>query len=322
MESLRELETDIPVCPERGQPLVDEHVVLLGRPPLNRFLEYVEQLAVDGRSMDIRAMTEEWHAARSYIRQIAKEEFGWYDSPPILPLPPHLHQLQNELYKDPVFLKSYRKIATIEVGMVELEKLVVYQRHIDLTHVARLKDRLGPSPSEEAIFKCCLPFNHPMPEMQWMKSNRNTYVFVSSSNDIRFLESTLLTPENLVSYQVSGAICGVVGAVIGYSSNFLHAIQAENRLILNNGGHRAYALRDLGVTHVPCIIKRVANREELRAIAPSDLRKNVDLFLKHPRPSVLKDYFNPRLRKVVTTPRRLYQIKVSFDIETMDIPAM
>ncbi|MCZ7673842.1 MAG: hypothetical protein M5U34_45335 [Chloroflexi bacterium] len=112
-----------------------------------------------------------------------------------------------------------------------------------------------------------------------------------------------------------------MGLVVGFGSNFLNAIAAEGRLVLNNGSHRAYALRASGITHVPCIIQQVSRREELLVIGSNELRQNPDLYLKAPRPPLLKDYFDPKLRKVFLVPRRNRQIKVSFGVEQIDVPA-
>jgi hypothetical protein len=60
----------------------------------------------------------------------------------------------------------------------------------------------------------------------------------------------------------------------------------------------------------------------LDSLAPSDVRKTPELYLQHPRPSVLKDYFDPRLRKLMDVPRSLQQVKVTFDVEVSDVPAM
>ena len=50
----------------------------------------------------------------------------------------------------------------------------------------------------------------------------------------------------LSDYHAAGVVAGVVGLVIGYSSNYLNVVAAERRPVLNNGYHRAYALRALG----------------------------------------------------------------------------
>jgi hypothetical protein len=114
---------------------------------------------------------------------------------------------------------------------------------------------------------------------------------------------------------------GVIGIAVGFGSNFLNAIHAEHRLVLNNGSHRAYALRDLGITHVPCIIQYASSREELSLVASGDLRDHPDLYLRSPRPSMLKDYFDPKLRKIIPIHRRLRQVTVKFETDEAYVPA-
>ena len=113
-----------------------------------------------------------------------------------------------------------------------------------------------------------------------------------------------------------------MGIAVGFGSNFLNAIYAENRLILNNGSHRAYALRRLGVTHAPCIVQHVSSRHELELVASSRVRRDPDRYLKSPRPSMLKDYFNPKLSIVLPVHRRVRQVTVRFDIDEEYVPAI
>lgn len=42
---------------------------------------------------------------------------------------------------------------------------------------------------------------------------------------------------------------------------------------LNNGNHRVYTLRALGITHAPCLIQRALSREELAQIATGGFRR-------------------------------------------------
>ena len=121
---------------------------------------------------------------------------------------------------------------------------------------------------------------------------------------------------------MAGGSAGFFRNGTGFSSNFLNAVYAENRLILNNGNHRAYALRSLGVTHAPCIIQHVPSRDQLGVVAASAVRSDPDLYLKHPRPMMLKDYFNPKLHKVVPVHRRVRQVSVRFEAEENYAPAL
>jgi hypothetical protein len=131
-----------------------------------------------------------------------------------------------------------------------------------------------------------------------------------------------LGPENIASYPPPGALAGVVGMAVGFGSNFLSIIGASDRLILHNGSHRAYALRDLGITHAPCVIQHIYSREELNVVASSAVAERPDVFVRQPRPPVLKDYFDPSLRKILPVIRRLRQVTVKFQVDEAYVPAM
>jgi len=209
-----------------------------------------------------------------------------------------------------------------DIAIVPLDRLVVYQKHIDLTFARRLEQRLGRSPGDEQIFRTCLPSDHPAPPVQWSGVHRDSFVFVSPSHDLRFLGTMPLQSGQIVKTAPRGALVGVVGIAVGFGTNFLNAIHAENRLILNNGSHRAFALREIGVTHAPCIIQYVSSREELDVVAPTAVRKNPAVFLEHPRPALLKDYCDPELRTIIPSRRRLRQVTVKFQVEEGYIPAL
>jgi hypothetical protein len=147
----------------------------------------------------------------------------------------------------------------------------------------------------------------------------NSYVFVSPSMDIRFIESIEVEAAGIANYSPRGPGNRAIGLVVGYGSNYLNAIHANNRLVLNNGSHRAYALRDAGVTHVPCIIQTITREEELE-VTCQPVAQSPARFLAQPRPSILKDYFDPQLRKVLPVLRKFRQVKVSFGVEITDVP--
>ena len=160
---------------------------------------------------------------------------------------------------------------------------------------------------------------NPVVGLVYADPSSDTYVFSSESNDIRFLRSVILQPEQVEGIKTHGTIVGVLGIVVGYGSNYLNAIAAEGRLILNNGSHRAYALRDLGITRVPCVIQKATTPSELTSVAAGGLRKRPDFYLKEPRPPVLKDYFEPRLRQVLRLRPINRHVKVRFTVETYDV---
>jgi len=305
---------------QANQDTADETLYLIGRPTLKQFLRFARRQAVNPPDEGI--LTDEWQAASEVVRTLEREEAGAADNPPITKLEVNskTEPLLTEFLQDPLVQNGFNTVPT-EVAFVELDRLVVYQHHIDLTYVRLLERDLGASPSEEQIFRTSLMHDHPQPPVKWSRVRGNRFVFMSPSNDMRFLGTMKLKAGNIQDYPPPGNTAGIIGLAVGFGSNFLNAIYAENRLILNNGSHRAYALRKMGVTHVPCIIQHVSSREKLDVVAASEVADRPDYYLKHPRPSMLRDYFNPKLHTVMQVHRRMRQITVKFDVEESYVPA-
>ena len=306
---------------QTNQEAAEENLYLTGRPTLKRYLRFVRDHAV--KPPDEGTLTDEWQAAHDFARTLEKAEAGAADNPPISKLEVNSKNepLLTEFFKDPLVRNGFNTVPT-EVAFVELDRLVVYQHHIDLTYVRLLERELGRSPSEEQIFRTSLLHDHPQPPVKWSRVHGNKFVFMSPSNDMRFLGTMKLQADNIQDYPPPGNLAGVVGLAVGFGSNFMNAIYAERRLILNNGSHRAYALRKMGVTHVPCIVQHVSSREKLDVVAASKVVENLDYYLKHPRPSMLRDYFNPKLHKVMPVHRQLRQITVKFEVDQEYVPAL
>jgi hypothetical protein len=309
-------------APVEDPAATDRSLYLLGRPKLKDFLRFVRRHAVHPDEED--TLISEWEEAKARLAALEKKEAGRPDHPSIRRIEPDetFEPLLIEFLKDPVVRHSFNAVPS-EIAWVKLDDLLVHQLHIDLGHVAKLQQRVGPAPSVADLFRTCLPYDHPKPPAKWMRLDSSSYVFVSASNDLRFLGATPLKPEQVHGYSHADTLLGFVGLAVGFGSNFLNAIHVENRLILNNGSHRAYALRDLGITEVPCLVQHVRARHELDLVgSPSDVSDEPDRFLRSPRPPMFKDYFNPELRKVFASQRLHRQVRVSFSVKEHYIPAL
>jgi hypothetical protein len=298
---------------------MDDWIFLSGRPPLQEFLGFVTAQYTDTQSLDLRALSAEWRLANNRVQQLEASEAGWADNPAIGAIDDSLTALRDQVVGDPLFQRS-SPIVPIGLGVVELDRLVVYQKHINLSYVQSLKTALGASPNPEQIFRFCLPVGPPTTPVRVTRTGQNSYVFVSPSNDFRFLDSAVLAPAQLTGVATFGQIANVVGLIVGFSANYFSALHVGNRLILHNGSHRAFALRDLGITHAPCAIMEITHPEELTVTTVPDVHQNRERYLTAVRPPVLKDYFEPQLRKVLVIPRRMRQVKISFGVENIDVP--
>lgn len=301
------------------QQATEEHVYLIGRPPMGEFLGFVQVQASDGSKCDLGLLASEWRVANDHIHDLERTERGWADDPPIGDVSPDLVGMRRAVLDNPFFRRAYA-LLPVAIGTVELDRIAVFQKQINLEFVRKLQGLLGPRPTAEDIFKVCLPLNDPLPPVQLRRiAPGNAFVFMSPSNDLRFLDCAVLQPAQVDGYEGGGRAAGILALVAGFSANCFSALQVEGRLILNNGSHRAFALRERGITHAPCVIQRVSRREELPVVAAQEVSTDPDRFLKAPRPPLLKDYFDPKLRKLVQVPKRNRHVKITFIVANVDI---
>jgi hypothetical protein len=300
-------------------PAGEEHVYLTGHASLQEYLAFRTTEPLDAPGLDLARAADEWRAAHDYLQTLQYFEAVWADNPPVQPVPRALEPLVAHVHSDPIFRRSFALVPA-EVGVVELDRLVVRHRTLNLAHVRRVQERLGPAPDAEAVFRLCMPFDHPAEEHRVGRAPGGGFVFTAASNNFRFLEAVLLRPGQVADFAPVGPVAGVVGLFVGFGSNYLNALASDGRLVLNNGHHRACALRERGLSHVPCVIQRLTRREELNVVAAGHLRSNPDAYLKVSRPPVLKDYFDPKLRTIVRMVPVKKQVKVTFTVEESEVP--
>jgi len=304
---------------EEAPAAVDQHVFLIGRPPISEFLGFVKCMAVDGQARSQAVLVEAWRQANDHVKRLEQAEAGIADNVETAPLPAELDLARLRLEREPLFRAS-TQCTPVEIAIVELDKLVVFQKNIDLAHIANIRARLPRKPTPQQIFDLCLPSEPERPGVRMMQIAPNSFTFVSPSNDFRFLQTQVLGPEQLGQSIQNGHATDVIGLAFGFSANYLTAISLERRLVLGNGSHRAYALREHGVTHAPCLVQRFSRREELE-LAPVGLQQHPDRCLRDARPPILKDYLDPALRMIVPVVRKHRLIKLTFGVEAVDIPA-
>src|SRR5712692_7887595 len=188
----------------------DPHVFLIGRPPIGELLGFIRTMAVDGQSVDFGDLTAEWRAANDHVVSLEREEGGAADDPPITPLPESLRPLAEDVTADAVFKRAYRLVPT-EIAMIDLNRVVVFQKFINLSYVEMLKQVLGSAPSVEAVFNFSLPLQPEQPQFQMMQNGPNMFTILSPSTDFRFLDAQVLRPESVPCFDSTGRPVAIIG---------------------------------------------------------------------------------------------------------------
>lgn len=305
-----------PAAQENGS--AEEELWLLGQPPLKDYFHFVEDQGVSHQGLDgaaaARAARDEWQAANAYYQELERTEAGAANLAQRLELDASMAGLAAELRSHPRFRRSYDSLPTA-IEMVALDHLMVFQHHVSRNFVDSLQGRIGRSPDPAALFGFCLPLGEREAPVEIRRVGSRRYAFRCQSTDFRYLESKLLRPEQLVGCEPAGPLAGVVALMVGFGPNFLSAIATGKRLLLNNGYHRACALRAAGLTHAPCIVQTAGSVDELELVAKTEITDDPQFYFESARPPLLKDFFNPRIRKLVPVRRRTRVIEVNFDID-------
>jgi hypothetical protein len=313
------IERDTPQAVASTAGEVREQLRLLGQPTLRDHLDFVQHSVAGGAEMDPRAVCDEWRLANDRYYDLEKREAGIADKAECLELPAAMRPLADELAALPSFRNTWDCLP-VSFGMVELDRLVLYQRHVTLPFVEALAARLTPPPDAEGLFRFCQPLERSDPPISVRRLDEERYLFASESTDFRFHKAVLLRPEQIVGFESFGPIGAVVGLVVGFGSNFLSVIRSDGRMLLHNGYHRAYALRAAGFTHAPAVIQTVTRLDELALVAAHRVVDEPGFYFAAKRPPLLKDFFDPQLSKVLPVRRRERLIEVSFDYDEMNVP--
>jgi hypothetical protein len=294
-------------------------VFLLGRPPIGEYISFLVQ-ASPGQNVDIPAAAGRWRSAASMIDGLATSEGGIADNQQPANLPPELQGKAEQYLSDPVIAASYALIPAT-VAVIDLQKIVVFQRQINLRYAGQLQKMIGDwGPRDEQMMNFCLAIDQPTPAIKRYQASENTFMFHSASTDARFLGSALVDASQVTGHIPMGRAQSAIVLYIGYGPNALSVVSTNGRLILSNGSHRAYALMAAGITHVPAVVQRATRDDELQLVVPRVLQEK-QLYLDNPRPPMLKDYFSESLHAVVQAPPRHRQIRVQFGQEPMDTTA-
>lgn len=185
----------------------------------------------------------------------------------------------------------------------------------------RLQTKLGPAPDAETLFRFCQPSVTSETPIDIKKIGSKRFTFTCESTDFRPHRPALLRPDQVRDHKTFGPMSAVVGLPVGFGSNFFTAIQHEDRVLLHNGYHRAFAMRALGITHAPCIIQTVTRRDELEVAAKEYVADNPGFYFGTARPPLLKDFFDPKIASSFMVHRTMKMIEVTFEIRDFEVQA-
>lgn len=292
-----------------------EMVWLLGQPHLGDYLEFVREKVVGGSAIPPKRLADEWRAANDHYYELEQKEAGAADGVQSLPLPAEMRPLARRLRATPYFRRAFDTLPA-RFRMVELDRLIVSQVHVERQFVDSLSARIDPRAGPEALFRFCQPLERKVAPVRAEQLGPDRFRFSSDSTDFRANPSALLAPVLAGKVPSFGPVSAAIALVVGYGSNFLSVIESGGRMVLHNGYHRAYTLRALGFTHAPCIVTRVTRKDELKVAAAEKVGEDPEFYFAAKRPPLLRDFFDPKIRKLLPVVRMETVIEVELKVKT------
>jgi hypothetical protein len=295
------------------QPLnTDDFAFLIGFPPLTEYLSFMQVEAIDGAAVDRRNLVDQWRAANLIVAGLAPLERGDHSQP----LPEELAQLREELTADPIY--QHNLFVPADLVMLDLNRVVVLQKRVNLRYSRELQGLLPAAPTSEQVFRFSL-MDRDQPPITAARSSQNEFTFTSPSNDFRLLDARLLSNQDRIADFYLGQLTGGVCLAVGYGSNFLSAIAINDLMLLQNGTHRAHALRARGFETAPFLVHRVSSADELALFYPQNTQQVIQT-TQIPRPPTLSDFFTDALHIEARVPRRRREVRISFGANQVDLP--
>ena len=294
--------------------------VLKGLFPLPKFIRFIKERCPP-RSFDDPSLVAEWKEARAVALNVIKEEAGDVDSIGVRELSEEMKPLAEQVLQQP---SMHRMISLVPRRwcMVEIDRLVVFQESVNLRHVEQIKASLSPDPSaQEIIDLVACSGVHSHPAVRCTQADGG-YMFTSASNDLRFLDVVTVEPDAIQNFTPIGSASHAIVMYVGFSDNVISATRSGNRIILTNGSHRVYALRELGFRYVPCLLTDVSDGDVSEFLLPAAVKQDRQFYLDAPRPPLFKDYLDARLTRVVPVIRKISVLKAKLDLQKSSVPAL
>jgi hypothetical protein len=288
-------------------------------------LHYVRTQATDSDRERLPEIMDEWEKVQSRVTEVLAREAGLAETVSVAPVPEEHVGIVDTYISDPLFRKTFSGLP-IRVGVVEVDKLVAGQRMVNLGYVERLTGQYGSSPTFEDLLRICVSPHRDMEAIQHLEVAPNTHVFSSPNSDIRFLGAFVkrhLTSEDLELAEAGGLPAAAIVAFVGYGGAsvnvFAASVPSGRRLVLNNGFHRVYALRRLGVTHIPVVIQEVRNAQ--LEFPPQVAQLPREYLLGAPRPSLMKDLFEQEFTVTLRVLDRIKIVSMGIGLNQHEVPS-
>ena len=303
-------------------PGCDQILHLMGTTALTDFLAFARDFAdltVPGTGASGGAtqmdLAEAWRDAADIYQGLATAEAYPPVLPGIFPFPEGMKAHCAAFLGTPHIQREFDQVP-VAFGMVPLAHLIVGLPRLNMTTVSGHSEAFGTGAiADSALAQRCLPLDPPRHSLQLLEQCGNSSTFVSSRPDVDLLRARAVAGAG-ADPMGRGHVQQTLALELGFPGNVLNVIRYQNRLILNNGYHRAYALLRRGTTHVPALIQVCRHWDDVALVGAAGLYENKHVLIDAARPPLIRDFSDRRLCLHFAAPRLKKYIRISYTIES------
>jgi len=283
-------------------------------------VQYLRTQALGVGESEQTQILQAWEKLQPRVQALLQSEVGVAEAIGVSDIPPEHQKVVEQFASDRLFQKSFSMLPT-GFAIVEIDKLVAAQRTVNQDYVQKLLKSVPKNPQLGDLLNICVSPTRQMNPIQHLEAGQGVHVFSSPNSDIRFLGSF---KKDLVAADLEYAMGGGIPAAaiisfVGYGSAPINVLYANRRVVLNNGFHRVFALRSMGVTHIPVVIQSVQNLALEFPTQVAGLPR--EYLLGAPRPMLIKDFFEPDFTIALKVRERLKVVTVATQIAQNEIPS-
>ena len=292
--------------------------------PLGEVQNHVRTQAIASEASRIDELTAAWHRLQSAVQEMQVTEAGLAASISVSDIPLEARDALASVEANPAFAKTFQSHQYV-FAWVEIDKMIATQRHVNLDFVAKLRESYEGTLDLHRLIDICLSPDRDASGVKHLELSAAPamHAFTSPNTNLRYLGSYLkpLQPEDFELAERGGIPVIAVISFVGYGGRAINAFYdvPRKRVILHNGYHRVYALRSLGVTHIPLVLMMAYNPSlHLPAVFPGGMP--VAYVLNTPRPSLFMDFFQDGLTVDLLVKKRLKTVTVQVGNAEHDLP--
>jgi hypothetical protein len=147
--------------------------------------------------------------------------------------------------------------AGLALQWIEIAPLLAFQFTVDKNRSQAKCHPLSHAPTEQELLALALPIAPDVEQFQTFQGPRSVILKARSLN-VRWML------EGMINAQLANGAQGTyLGIEIGTGSPHVNVVRFNGRCYLNNGYHRCLGAALAGATHIPCVLRDVANPGEL-----------------------------------------------------------